>query len=59
MGALVTLFFAFSFLTQVERFFHLEIMPSYSSHGFSSRGNNFRNSKSNNFSSSSSSDDGL
>ncbi len=47
MGALLDHFFALLFLTQVERFSHLEIMASSSSHGFSSRGDSFSSSSSN------------
>jgi len=59
MGAPFTHFFSLSLLTQVERFFHLEIMASSSNHGSSSMGDSCSICKSNSSSSSSSSDDGM
>jgi hypothetical protein len=52
-------FSPFSPLTQIEGFVHLEIMASFSNHGFSSIGDSSNTFDSNSFSFSSSNDDGM
>jgi hypothetical protein len=59
MGAPLTHFLSFSFLTQVEGLSHLEIMAPPSNHGSNSMEDSFSTSESNSSCSSSSSDDGM
>ncbi len=59
MGVLLVHIFFLSLLTKVEGFFVLEIMASFSNHGFSFTKDSFSTSGSNSSSFSSSSDNGM